>query len=69
MQYKKYDFTLEEIEVLSYYEGASNLKDKDVIKKIIQILNQKIHQIEANMEEMENVLSYLHREVEEYKKT
>lgn len=68
MRYKKCKFSLEEIEILSYYEGATNLKDKAVIREILQMFHEKAASIQREMESMEEVLQYLRQEIGHYQR-
>lgn len=68
MRYKKCKFSLEEIEILSYYEGATNLKDKAVLREILQMYHEKAASIQREMESMEEVLQYLRQEIDLYQR-
>lgn len=65
-KYKKFRFTLEEIEVLSYYERASNLRDKDVVRLIISNLQDKISQLDSEIAELTNIKQQLFAEIDSY---
>ena len=64
---KQYRFTLEEIELLFYYEKASNLKDKAVINEIIQVFNKKVQELEHEKKELNRILDCLKEEIEAYR--
>ena len=68
MRYKKCKFSLEEIEILSNYERATNLKDKAVIREILQMHHEKAAFVEQEIRELEEVLQYLRQEIEHYQK-
>lgn len=67
IKYKKFRFSLEEIEVLSYYERASNLRDKDVVRLIISNLKDKISQLDSEIAELTDIRQQLFTEIDEYR--
>lgn len=69
IEYKKMKLSLEEIETLFYYERASNLNDKEVIKLIVSSLQGKIAQIDSEMQELKDIRDSLTSKVIEYKQT
>lgn len=66
MRYKKYKFTLEEIGVLSYYENATDLKDKAVVDEILRIFHEKESSIHAEIAELEGIIQQLRSEIGAY---
>ncbi|MGI6766791.1 MAG: MerR family transcriptional regulator [Lentihominibacter sp.] len=66
LKYKKYKFTLEEIELLFYYENLSNLKDRRVICEIINILREKKDLIENEILFMKEIILDIDDEIEYY---
>lgn len=68
MRYKKCRFSLEEIEVLCYYERTTKLKDEAVNKEYLQIFHDKESQIRAEIKEREEVIRILEEEIKDYRK-
>lgn len=66
LRYKKYKFSLEEIELLSYYEEVTNLKDKAVLNRILEIFHNKESLMQAEIDELEEILNLLRREIATY---
>ncbi len=68
MKYKKCRFSLEEIEVLCYYENTTNLTDDAVNEEFLQLFNKKERQICAEIQEREETIKLIHDEVDDYYK-
>ena len=66
LQYKKYRFSLEDIDLLSYYEGASGFRDKGVIGRMIEIFRRKEKHIQKEIDELKEIQKNLKNEVAEY---
>lgn len=67
MRYKEYKFSLEEIELLSYYESTTNLKDKAVIDEIVQILHNKDDILRDEIKQLEDIRENLKGEISAYR--
>ena len=63
LKYKHYRFTLEEIELLFYYENLSNLKDDRIVNEIIDILIQKKDLIEKEIVFMNAITKDIDEEI------
>ena len=66
LKYKQYRFTLEEIELLFYYENLSNLKDDRIINEIISILQQKKDLIKQEIVSMNGITKDIDEEIRYY---
>jgi len=66
LKYKHYRFTLEEIELLFYYENLSNLKDDRIVNEIIEILTQKKDLIEKEIVFMNAISKDIDEEIDYY---
>lgn len=66
MKYKKYEFSLEDIDLLSHYEGATDLSDKSVITRILDIFRKKKKQIEKRIKKLTEIQEELHGEIAGY---
>lgn len=66
IKYKKYRFSLEDIDLLSHYEGATDLKDKGVIGRILAIFRKKEKQIEKEIEQLKVIHEDLRGEIADY---
>ena len=67
LKYKSYRFTLEEIELLFYFENHSNLKDERIIDEIINILKQKKNLIEEEIVSMTATTKHIDEEINAFK--
>ena len=63
LKYKSYRFTLEEIELLFYFENHSNLKDGRIIDEIINILKQKKDLVEQEIVSLTDVTKNIDEEI------
>ena len=66
LKYKSYRFTLEEIELLFYYENLSNLKDERIINEIISILERKRDLIAQEIVSMNTITKNIDEEISYY---
>ena len=66
LKYKHYRFTLEEIELLFYYENLSNLKDERIVNEIIDILTQKKNLIDKEIIFMSTITKDIDKEIDYY---
>ena len=66
LKYKHYRFTLEEIELLFYYENLSNLKDDRIVNEIIDILTQKKDLIDKEIVFMNAITKDIEEEINYY---
>lgn len=68
MRYKKCRFSLEEIEVLSYFEGTTNLKDEAILQEFLQMYYEKAASIKQKIKELDAILQYIQQDIEHYQK-
>ena len=66
LYYKGLGFSLDETGNIVCYEDASNLKDKGVIHRLLDMMEEKQAEIRAHMAEEERVLQGLEREIQKY---
>lgn len=67
LKYKRYQFTLEEIELLFHYENHSNLKDDRVVNEIISLLMEKKDHIQQEVVLMNAITKDIGDEIDYYK--
>lgn len=65
IRYKKYKFSLGDIDLLSFYEGAAGYRNKSVANKILGIFKKKENQLQEEIEELENIKEALQAEMDE----
>ena len=68
MRYKKCGFSLEEIEVLCYYERTTRLRDEAVNEEFLQLFHDKEIQMRQEIREREEIIKLLREEVSEYRR-
>lgn len=66
MRYKQCKFSLEEIELLCYYERAGKLKDETVNQEYLKLFDDKKQQIEEEITENKKIVKILDEEISAY---
>ena len=66
LYYKSLGFSLDETGNIVCYEDASNLKDKGVIQRLLDMMEEKQETIQAHMAQEERVLQGLQKEIQKY---
>lgn len=66
LDYKRLGFSLDELGTIVCYEDASNLKDKRVLQRLIDVMKDKEETVRRSIAEQERVLTRLEQEIRKY---
>ncbi len=66
LEYKKYRFSLEDIDLLSYYEGAAGFRDKGVLGRIIEIFKRKEEDVQKEIDDLTEIQEGLNDKISRY---
>jgi len=66
LKYKSYHFTLEEIELFFFLEKASKFRDEKTMKTCMDLLHQKLNQLETEDQRLRQTIENLKDEIESF---
>lgn len=67
LRLKNYRFKLSDIEKICFYENATNLKDREVLKHLIRIFRDKEAKIKDDISELQSISGLLESEIDRYR--